>query len=439
MDGRLFTRQLESLVATGERPARRRHGARVIGLSRARQQVVLGRLLSRNELCYKPSETIAVVSGGTVSDEPLQEPHHATLDIKPSQLEDSPEHDTLSTVREGLPRNFRMRADRHYVDLLARTSVDQPVRMVPIAQLEAAPGDHESDLRPLIESIRVHGIVHPLVIRRRETSYSVVAGRKRLHAARALRIAMVPCLVRELNDAEAAAVAMADNVVIQRPADTEDVSRGFSGIQRLIAHHLSVIRGCSDICAPATDGLNRPALDLLKAHVWRATMLVRALDLIADVPVASPRERSLAGIVDEVLEGFGPEARLAGISIRAETREDLSSSGLSTEHLLPGIAGGLLATIALAAQTTNPTIIVKSSSPAAGAVALDIGLPDVAMAQRLIARFFDPELASERPGGQAAAIGALATQALANRHGGTVAFEAFDWGCRLRILMTRRS
>ena len=205
----------------------------------------LGRLLSRNKLCYKPPETNAVVSGGTVSDEPLQEPHRPILDIKPSQLEDSAEPSTLSAVREGLPRNFRMRADRHYVDLLARTSVDQPVRMVPVAQLELPPGDHESDLRPLIESIRVNGIVHPLVIRRRESIYRVVAGCKRLHAARALRIAMVPCLVRELTDAEAAAVATADNVVIQRPADrrTRRQLAGFSSASsRTICRSSALLR-----------------------------------------------------------------------------------------------------------------------------------------------------------------------------------------------------
>src|SRR5882757_5571151 len=38
--------------------------------------------------------------------------------------------------REGLPSNYRMRADRHYVDQLAAPATGQPVRMLPIAQVE---------------------------------------------------------------------------------------------------------------------------------------------------------------------------------------------------------------------------------------------------------------------------------------------------------------
>ena len=72
-------------------------------------------------------------------------------------------------AREGLPRHYRMRADKHYVDQLdAPSAAGHPVRMIPPSALIAPGAEPTPALRPLIESIRVHGIVHPLLVRRRE-------------------------------------------------------------------------------------------------------------------------------------------------------------------------------------------------------------------------------------------------------------------------------
>jgi hypothetical protein len=76
--------------------------------------------------------------------------------------------------REGLPRGYRMRADKHYVDLMGAHSTDQPVRMVPIGQIDADAAIPTADLRLLIESIRSYGIVHPLLVRRQTGRYAIV-------------------------------------------------------------------------------------------------------------------------------------------------------------------------------------------------------------------------------------------------------------------------
>src|SRR4051812_49243775 len=84
----------------------------------------------------------------------------------------------MHVVREGLPREYRMRADKHYVDQLAMPSAGQPVRMIPVSAFDGGDPATSSRLRPLIESIRRHGIVQPLQVRRLETRYVVIAGRK---------------------------------------------------------------------------------------------------------------------------------------------------------------------------------------------------------------------------------------------------------------------
>jgi hypothetical protein len=350
--------------------------------------------------------------------------------------------------REGLPAGYRMRADRHYVDQLAAPAGGQPVRMLPIAQVELDAPRSQADLRPLIESVRAHGIVQPLLVRRRDSKFVVVAGRKRLLAAQMLRLQAVPCLVHELTDAEAAALAAADNLSIGQPARVEGSSPDLAVVRRLIATHIATIRSCADIGRGVIqDGglLNRSAFDLLKAHAWRAAQVLAVTDLIAPsshgmgAGSAYPAERALASIVDEVIEGFGPETRLCGIVLRADIREALSSSGLNHRDVMSGLIGALLATLPLVEHAIRPTVTIRASGTGAGGVLLEIIQSDAVVEPHLVKHFFDESPSMGRPGGYTATIGALVAKAVAEQHGGNVTFEAIDHGSRFSMVVSRRS
>ena len=59
--------------------------------------------------------------------------------------------------REGLPPQYRMRAERHYVDHLSAPSSSVPVQLIPITQLAPPAQSASKDLDPLVRSIRAHG------------------------------------------------------------------------------------------------------------------------------------------------------------------------------------------------------------------------------------------------------------------------------------------
>jgi hypothetical protein len=350
--------------------------------------------------------------------------------------------------REGLPSGYRMRADRHYVDQLAAPAAGQPVRMLPIAQVELESPRPQADLRPLIESIRVHGIVQPLLVRRQDSRFVVVAGLKRLLAAQMLRLQTVPCLVHELTDAEAAALATADNLSVGQAPRVEQGSPDFAGVRRLIAAHVATIRSCADIGNVVIRDaglLNRSAFDLLKAHAWRAAQLLAAADVISPTSVtssvgsASQTERALATIVDEVIDGFGPEARLSGMVLRADVREALSSSGLNHRQVMTALIGALLATLPLVEQAVRPTVTIKASGTGAAGVLIEVIQTDAPVEPRLVKQFFQDDLSIDRPGGYAATLGALVAKVVAEHHSGGATFEALDHGSRLAILVMRRS
>ncbi|MBV8077000.1 MAG: ParB N-terminal domain-containing protein, partial [Planctomycetaceae bacterium] len=59
-------------------------------------------------------------------------------------------------------------------------------------------GDSSGEIRDLVESIRVHGILVPLVVTPEASGWEVLSGHRRLACARALGLHEVPCAVRTL-------------------------------------------------------------------------------------------------------------------------------------------------------------------------------------------------------------------------------------------------
>lgn len=340
----------------------------------------------------------------------------------------------LPSIREGLPRQYQMRADRHYVDQLAAQPGGDPIRMIPVDQLDAEPPDLGLPLRPLIESIRLHGVVHPLLVRRRETAFHVIAGRKRLAAAKTLQFTTVPCLVREVTDAEVEALAAADNVRMIGSVAGDPGSVLLGAIPMLSAH-VSGIAACAGLCGAGAGILQQPALDLLKAHAWRAGRLIDALTLLSNAPAAPPRARSIAGIIDEIVDGFAVECRLANVTVRVEARDVLSSAGLNDGQLAAGLAGALMAVLPLVANTFQPTIVIHATNANGNETVIEVIQHTAPVTPHAVERFFD----SSRPQDDQAMIGALAAKALAEAHDGRAVFEALSDGSRLAITMKRRS
>lgn len=70
----------------------------------------------------------------------------------------------------------------------------------------------ESGLQELSESIKQHGIIQPLVLRRLGDKYEIIAGERRYKAASMAGLAQVPSLISNLSDNESAEVALVENI-----------------------------------------------------------------------------------------------------------------------------------------------------------------------------------------------------------------------------------
>jgi ParB family chromosome partitioning protein len=70
----------------------------------------------------------------------------------------------------------------------------------------------EDELASLSESIRNHGILQPLVVRAKDDGYQLIAGERRLRAARAAGLDAVPVRVVNFNDQQVLEAALVENI-----------------------------------------------------------------------------------------------------------------------------------------------------------------------------------------------------------------------------------
>ncbi len=70
----------------------------------------------------------------------------------------------------------------------------------------------EADLAELTLSIREQGIIQPLIVRKDTSGYELVAGERRLRAAKRVGLERVPVVVKELTDAEMLEISVVENI-----------------------------------------------------------------------------------------------------------------------------------------------------------------------------------------------------------------------------------
>ena len=70
----------------------------------------------------------------------------------------------------------------------------------------------EASLESLAESIRSHGVVQPLLVRRRDNGFELIAGERRWRAAKLAGLTRVPVVVKDVPDDSLLEIALIENI-----------------------------------------------------------------------------------------------------------------------------------------------------------------------------------------------------------------------------------
>lgn len=236
----------------------------------------------------------------------------------------------------------------------------EEVRQIPIDLIVSSPYQprtifDDERIEELAQTIRTHGMIQPIVVRMTGDTYELIAGERRWRACQKIGMTTVPAIVRELNDAQAASIALIEN--LQREGLTaieeavayqqllelhgltqESLAQRLGKGQSTIANKLRLLnlpqavqealmaRKISERHARALLALHEEELQLKvlqeiidkELNVKQTEMRIKAL-IEAQIPVKKPRKIS-----------FSRDIRLAVNTIR-QSLDMIVQSGISCE------------------------------------------------------------------------------------------------------------
>ena len=91
-------------------------------------------------------------------------------------------------------------------EALVKTRLVEPNRNQPRKDFS------DEELNELAESIRIHGVIQPLIVVRKGDHYEIVAGERRWRAAKMAGLKEIPVLIREYTEENAAEIALIENI-----------------------------------------------------------------------------------------------------------------------------------------------------------------------------------------------------------------------------------
>lgn len=71
---------------------------------------------------------------------------------------------------------------------------------------------NEDELKELVNSIKQHGVLQPILLRRDKEGYEIVAGERRYQASKKAKLSTIPALVKDINDEDVFCLALIENL-----------------------------------------------------------------------------------------------------------------------------------------------------------------------------------------------------------------------------------
>lgn len=218
----------------------------------------------------------------------------------------------------------------------------------------------EAEIEELAESIRLHGVLQPLVVRPADGMFELVAGERRWRAARAAGLARVPAVVRDVSDEEAAVLALVENLqreglhfleeaqayerLIKEFGFTqEEVARQVARSQASVANRLRLLRLDDDVKAIISREMvsERHARALLKLPSGELQRLVVMEVVRKGLTVRETEklvERVLADTGNGASEGGGGQSVIGALKdIRIVVNNFRETVGLLRENGIPAV------------------------------------------------------------------------------------------------------
>ena len=100
---------------------------------------------------------------------------------------------------------------------IMETADEEEIKELPISKLRVNPYQprktfNEEALRELAESIKEHGVIQPIIVKKSIKDYEIVAGERRYRASKLAGKETIPCIVRNFTDEQMMEIAVLENL-----------------------------------------------------------------------------------------------------------------------------------------------------------------------------------------------------------------------------------
>ena len=201
----------------------------------------------------------------------------------------------------------------------------------------------EASLQDLADSIRRHGILQPLTVRKLSSGYyQIIAGERRWRAARMAGLTEVPVLIIEADDRKAMELAMIENLQredlnpIEEAEGYKALMEDYGLTQEEAAERVGKSRSnvanvlrLLNLSAPVRALLAKGALSAGHARALlplKAAAQEKAAKAVAEGGLSVRQTEALVKkLLSETNKGAPPKAAKAGVDYAAEAEKELSS------------------------------------------------------------------------------------------------------------------
>ena len=99
----------------------------------------------------------------------------------------------------------------------------------------------ETELQDLAESIKEHGVIQPIILRKTDDDfYEIIAGERRFRASKIANLTEIPAIVRKFSDNDALEIAIIENVQRSDLSPTEE-ARGYQRLMKEFAYTQEIV------------------------------------------------------------------------------------------------------------------------------------------------------------------------------------------------------
>lgn len=137
-----------------------------------------------------------------------------TVPVQNSENQKQPEDKGKKDPASALPESGNVSYETNQETKITDASGAAGIRISLIDLRSDQPRKQIDDmaLSELADSIKIHGILQPILVRKKGTRYEIIAGERRFRAAKLAGLREIPALVKEFDDQETAETSLIENI-----------------------------------------------------------------------------------------------------------------------------------------------------------------------------------------------------------------------------------